>query len=294
MVSLAKRLEKKRKDLFPEEKSKKEKSKKEEVKELPTVKPAPIIPKSEIIRDQDTGKITGITTPEGKTIFASPKDIQTIAAKQMEKYGAPAGTIEASQIATARQQTEMGQQAIQEQQNRPGVKLPTQPQNIDIAQALAGGIESAAIPAAVTGTATLATGGILAPAAVTATAGAFLIGIRNSIKQQINQGIIAKGNIKTLKTNMNKAVTDLNQGGNSAQDVSFFYQNLDQLKINRAQIKADAKSVWAIAAGEDATIELEKYENFFKYELPILENELNQAILNPNPNKILLTAEEMQ
>ncbi len=293
MVALAKGLKKKRPDLFPE-------------KEEPKPKPKPIpqptapapAPKSQIIReqeeDQDTGKITGITTPEGNTFFGNPRDIQAIAEKQRQKYEAPQGTTEAAQTAYAQQLRAFGMQQAQQQAGLAAQPI-TQPnaQSINYLQAAAEGISAAAIPAAITA-ATAPTGVGLA-AGLTATGTAFLAGFRSSMQQQISEGITAKTReLSEIETNMKKATQDLNAGGNAAIDVTYFYQMFTQARKNEAQIIADVQSVLATAAGEEGTIELAKYNSFFAYTFPYLENELNQAIMNPDPNKILLTAEEMQ
>ena len=283
---IVKKLNKNRPAIFDEEKKKAEK----------VVQPvqAPVETKSQIIRNQDTGKISGITTPSGETFLGSPKTVQEIAENQRQQFEAPAGTIEASQVAAEQQLREQGIAALEQAQNRPALNLPTDAQNVGLGQAALSGaayIIPGAVGGAAVGGVAGAGAGAIPGAAVGAVAG-FLTGVRSSIKQQIGEGITAKGDVKVLKSNLKKAITDINQGGNSPEDIAFFYDNLDQMRINQAQVKADSQTVWALAAGEDATIELERYEKFFRYELPLLENELNQAVLNPNPSKILVDFEE--
>ena len=283
---IVKKLNKNRPAIFDEEKKKAEK----------VVQPvqAPVETKSQIIRNQDTGKISGITTPSGETFLGSPKTVQEIAENQRQQFEAPAGTIEASQVAAEQQLREQGIAALEQAQNRPALNLPTDAQNVGLGQAALSGaayIIPGAVGGAAVGGVAGAGAGAIPGAAVGAVAG-FLTGVRSSIKQQIGEGITAKGDVKVLKSNLKKAITDINQGGNSPEDIAFFYDNLDQMRINQAQVKADSQTVWALAAGEDATLELERYEKFFRYQLPLLENELNQAVLNPNPSKILVDFEE--
>lgn len=252
----------------------------------------------QIIRDQNTGNVSGVTLQNGQTFLGSSREIQGVASAQAKNQMAPTGTTEASQIALTEQRRQEAEAILQQYK---GQQIPQEvlnsltPPQIDYLTAAFSGVGKAIIPAVGTAISTLpalASAGITAPATFAlgaTTIASFVAGVRDNIKTQMSQGIMATGgDLNSLKKNMRSAVTDLNTGGNPATAIDLYYQNLNQIKINQAQLRIDAKSFLSTITGEKAVLELDDYELFLSKTLPYLDNELQQAVLNPNPNKILV------
>lgn len=70
----------------------------------------------QVIRDEETGEISGFQLPSGKSsIGSSPKTNREMLELYAKKFAAPAGTIEASEVTSQQQKLEMAEQLRQEQ-----------------------------------------------------------------------------------------------------------------------------------------------------------------------------------
>jgi len=76
------------------------KKKKEEPAPAPAPAPAPepVKPVVQVIRDQDTGRISGVIKPDGSAFLGSGKDIKPLIEKETGRLAAPAGSVEAGSV----------------------------------------------------------------------------------------------------------------------------------------------------------------------------------------------------
>lgn len=216
----------------------------------------------------------GTTTSTGQQVFLSKQALQVL-----EKYKT-SGAISPEDLATL------------------------SPSEIDYVQAVLTGSSSAVIGAA--GTAlTGAAGGALvggpAGGLVGAVGGAVLgavsgavLGIKSDIKSQLAGNIGKSGPaLEKGESNLRTIITNINAGGNPVEGVNLFYQQLAAIDLAHQQLKLDTQRSLSKFTGEDGTAELGKYVVFNNQTRAMLERELAQAIANPNPNKILVTPEEL-
>ena len=91
---------------------------------------------------------------------------------------------------------------------------------------------------------------------------------------------------------MRAIVTDTNQGGSAGDNLDLFNSQLTLIDESYSKLALENRGKFL---GKDATIELENFENFYSVggsrELWI--REMQQAILNPNPNKVLIMPEDL-
>lgn len=272
--------------------SKQPKSLPQELAEPPTAPQE--VPKPEIIRDQETGEITGLTFPDGRTITGSEKDLLPIISKRAPT-GTPAGTIEASQAGFQRElskfSAEEQQKALKLFQEFQGQPLPQEllnqlsPTEISAFQAIAGGVSGQAgtiASGALTGA--LVGGG---PGALVGAGAGIITGIISNIRGQSRD--IIKGKARTISTfdsNMNDAITAINGGDNPSANVLVFRDNYFNALSLRQELKIEQQRFIAKGIGKDAQRELIAVETYIEEVLPNLERELQLSILNPNPAKI--------
>jgi hypothetical protein len=173
------------------------------------------------------------------------------------------------------------------------------PTEIDQYQALAtggfgagAGAIGGAITGAVAGSAGAGIGTI--PGAAIGLGIGVLQGVRSNIGNQISGEILArKIELSEGEANLRTIISDINSGGNPIQDTELFFKNVVRIRIAHERLKLDTQRDLAKFTGKDGTPELARYRIFFDQTLPLLERELEQSLLNPNPNKILVTQEEI-
>lgn len=123
----------------------------------------------------------------------------------------------------------------------------------------------------------------------------FIRGEINSMKKQQNENIAASySNLPTSAKNLRMIIQDTNQGGDATSNWALFQEQLDVIDEARGQLKRESRGVKKLITGEDAKVELEKMENFYAVggARDYLINEMQQAILNPNPAKSLVTMDD--
>lgn len=173
----------------------------------------------------------------------------------------------------------------------------------DIGQALGAatkafipGVTKGAVAGAIGGTA-IAPGpgtaiGAVAVGALGGVGGAIMAFI-NNLKQQRKEDITASAvTLPKRQRNALAYVTDVNQGGSVSDDVERFNLELSAIDKDYAQLQLDSKSKFL---GEDATVELATYEMFYEPggTRDRLIYEMQQAILNPNPSKNLISISDV-
>ena len=180
---------------------------------------------------------------------------------------------------------------------------------IDIGQAIGAGfsnilpalIGGATAGAAIGGTATAPAGGAgaIPGAAIGAAGGAitgFLNGVKNNIKNQqsdsfaADQQALVKGE-KYLKA----LITDTNKyPGNAAENSALFYQTLNNIEAAHQRTWKDSQEDLNKFLGNDGTVQLAKFEIFNNNMKDYYIRQFNQALLNPDVTKSLITVEDLQ
>lgn len=293
-----------------------------EIEKLPKGKGTPIIKGEEPpkppeqkrfeFQEIDEGDNVVVTTPEGESFFISRRDLETFQ-KQAQKRGLPA--VSGEQAEFERKQAEFlkgrSEKALelfrqfQGQPLPPDVLATLKPHEIDEYQSLTSSLISGGITVAGGAAGALIggafTGGIAAVggAAIGAGAGAFVVSkilgnVQANIKEQVSDYLKASAiPLKTIQTNLQRYITSNNQGGNSIENTQLFYNDLEFLKQEWEILKLDVRE-YKNYVGEDGHQQLVKYEIFFERTLPRLEQDLQSSIINPNPNKILLSALDLE
>lgn len=250
----------------------------------------------EIIRDQDTGEPTFIF--KGGSYFSVDKEDPNAIA-----VGAP----EAAQTAESQNALNLFQE-FRGQPLPPDVLASLSPVDIDAYQALATGGAGAAIGAVGTGVGGAIAGGAVGSAGgpVGAVGGAVLgalaglitgaaAGIRANVGAQLGGQISAKeGTFERNRTDLGILITNTNQGGPALDNVQSFQEVVTRMRLERAQLKKDTSTFYAKGTGNDGTRMLARYNLFFEQTLPLFEQQMEQAILNPNPNLNLVDLSDLE
>ena len=265
----------------------------------------------EIIRD-DKGHVTGVSLPDGRTFLGVGRDEALgLAENFLKKQQVPAGAIEAEVGAEARRkQAETLQQqetglglASQVGQLSPEILDQVQRGKIEIGQVLGGGL-AAATPGVAGGVVAGAAGGALVGGvgaipgavggAVIGGVGAFVAGARSNLKSQ-KQGLVqaGAGSLMDGEKNLRKFVTAANKDpANAAEYMTMFNEQLSYIARDEGILKLDTKGFLKDISGVDGTPQIADYERFNIITRPFLEQQMQMALLNPDPNKNLITAEE--
>ena len=282
----------------------------------------------EVLTKEGTGKQAGITLPgetpgqkyfgpqgeitreqymamggtPGRTFLGlSPKDVAGVAAGEAAKTEMPFGAISAQEGAAIREQQLLAGQVGITGQAGPGV-IPqlSQRQALQSAfsLALAGAIGGAAVGAA--GGAVVGGIGAIPGAiggAIVGAVGSFLTAYRGNLKaQQAGELTAKKTEARQLVTNMRNAVTVTNTDpGTMLENLEYFNTNYMLMRQKYADLQAmkyDDKARWL---GEDTTKEMVRYELFFMKDGTgdILITQMKAAMVAPDPNKILLSVNEL-
>jgi len=279
--------------------------------------PPPVkLKQPEVIFDQETGKMTGVKMPDGRTFLGiSPNDIRGLVGKATQDTSLPAGALPAGTQQAQQDTTQQIQRLTQLAQQ--GLLTPQEMQAIqgaspDIGQALgAGGI--GVIPGAAGGLATGIGAGILGGAISGAAAGSvvpgigtvilgaagaltgFLIAVKGNIKKQQTEQFAAdtlaltKGN-----TFLRSLITDTNQNPQNAPDnIALFYKTLNMIDAAHVKTYRDSQENLNKFLGEDGTVQLARFETFNSTLRAYYINRFNIALNNPDPNQVLLGSEDL-
>ena len=296
---------------------KKEKKKKEEEKVVvpeekkPSITTPPPIKQTqpEILRNEE-GRVVGVALPDGRTLMGIDKEEAFGQAQAfLGKQAIPAGTIEAEQAGAQRAEQQRlqaltaqtgnltpEQKQILEEQARQqvGVKEPMGlglgilPENINLAQAATAGAAEAGIYGAGAGIVTgMGSNPVSWGAIVAGSAAGFIKGAYSDIKQQQAGLVTAQGmNVDKAITQLNNIISARNLGADEIESAMLYQQTISNAYQGWAELKLQTQGT--VKAFDDGTVELEKYEIFFR-EGGVLDSinfKFNQALVNPNPSKI--------
>jgi len=266
-----------------------------------------------VYRDAGTGKLSGVELPDGRTFLGlSPQQVNEIAASEVAKRQTPAGAVDIGQqnIAQQQQQQQVSQgiQLAQQIGQQPQNPVELAPEKVNVGQAIASGLTTAA-PVAVSGiiggavaggTAGLGFGAI--PGAIggglLGGIGGFLQGVRSNIKNQRSEAATtAKLAQVDIEQNLRALITDTNaHPENAAENLGLFNSQLDLMRAKHAKLYAETKSNVNKFVGEDGTPELERYELFYQPggARDYIVSQMQIALMNPDPSKNFLTNEDLK
>jgi len=248
-----------------------------------------------LFTDVETGKTSGITRPDGTTFLGAEKDIESVASSLLPE---PTPGITAVQ-----QQQELARRTELLPQIQ-GVTTPdTEQLRLDYAQAFGAALSTAAT-GAIGGAAVGAAGGAAAGAGVGAIPGAvggavvggiggFLSAFRGNLATQ--QQDFLTGTTATLKkgeSGLRIIIQNTNMGADPISQVQAFNEGLSLIDEAHSSAKREAQE-GSKFLGKDGHVELVKFETFQSLTRGTLVDQFNQALINPNPNKISLTQEQI-
>lgn len=254
-----------------------------------------------VIRDQETGKPSVITTADGRTIAANEREIRFLANRDAAIRATPTGAVEASDIAARGQRAGIAGQVGQTELGN------IEQENISFEQATKSGlgatipgIAGGAVGGALTGAAVGAAGGPAAPVTVPIAAiggaiiggvGTFIAGFRSNLKTQRKD--IVKGDAITLlkaEQNLLKIVMNTNKGSEPTEMLEMFNEQMSLIDQNYARIQLETSDDLSKWLGEDGHKQLQKFQDFNSPggAREFLVTTMQEAVLNPDPNKILI------
>ena len=259
-------------------------------------------PTNDFINPQ-TGQPSSYQLPDGRVLMGlDPQTIREIANREAGKRENIAIQSEGSNIIAQQQKMQEGKQLVGEV----GQINPQQQQagSLDIGQAAgvaglgaAGGIATGLATGALVGAGIGAAGGPAAPltipigAALGAITG-IVTGFISNLRKQKNENIQASySNLARSTRNLRAIVTDTNGGGSAASNIDLFNSQLTLIDEAYSRLQLENRGKFL---GADATTQLENMENFYSVggSRELLIREMQQAILNPNANKVLVTMED--
>lgn len=264
---------------------------------------APSVP--QVIRDQDTGKLTGVVQ-EGKPSFLGlpPRDVSAIVARRNEGTQIPQGSADLAQSIELQKRRIAGFQAAQQLGNlNPEILEQVKQGKIDINQVLSAGA-SAVVPSLVGG---VIAGGAAAATGVGAPAAPFIIGgaaiggsilaARSNLKAQ-KQGLITASSqgLKDAQVELNRLISLANQDpANALTYADMFNEHLSYIERDYGILKLDTEGFLSDITGAGGTPQLSDYARFYQPngQRQRLILQMETALLNPNPNNILTTSEDI-
>ena len=265
-----------------------------------------------VFTDVNTGKPSGITTPQGETFLGlRPEEVQQY---QQRRTGVGMQALPSIQEAKLMEEQQARLQLIQQEAANVGNIPAAQGQltNPDLQQALQTGA-AGAIPGVVGGIATGALAGGLAGAAgivggptalltipALATAGGiagYLTATRSNLKSQAS-GVITgqQATLRKGESNLRALITDTNSHPENAfENLALFNDQLSRIDQAHANLNRDTSGAEGLNSwlGEDGTPQLAKFEDFNAITRDMLVNEMRNAMITPNPSKILITSDEI-
>jgi len=253
----------------------------------------------DVFRDQDTGRLTGLTKPDGTTLLGlSPKEVRAQAGFSLENTELPAGTQEALAASQARGALEEGGQLVGQVGQLGEIGELTPSVETFNRQSLLTALNQA-IPTALSRTAQGALGGAVTVAAggpIGAGGGALIGGAigtvegffnayNNNLAAQASGEISARQKtFRAAKADMRQAAMNLWSGrGEKTQILESFNIRMTDMKEAQLQLELDVSTNLNLRSGKDGTALLQQYEEFFKEGgvAEHLENEMRLALISP-------------
>jgi len=286
---------------------KKKKKKEQELTATPKPAPTPAPPPKEdggVFTSSVTGKPSGIEMPDGKTYLGlKPEDVAFIQERE-GLVGEKALPVISEVAAQKARLTPFAEQV--------GVTPPigeVSPDELSYEQAAksALGLTAAGVVGgAATGAAAGLIGGPAAPVTVPAAAiigavvgglSTFIGGFRGNLKTQRKDMLAGESaNIRKQEQNMLKLVMDVNRGGDPVRNLGYFNDQMALINENHERLKLETSDSLSKWLGEDGHTQLERYEVFYSPGgmRDILVAQMQDAILNPDPNKILTSLSDIE
>lgn len=233
---------------------------------------------AQVIRDAETGKISGIELPGGRVIMAKGSEIQKIASRNAPEP-TPAGTVEASQVARANQQQELINQIGKSVSLGPSGNTKLGDNALTSAEL---GIGAALIGSELGAATALApaTGGLSLAAAISAAGGKLLFDARQGVKEDFNDFGNSRKNLKSIMNAVNAGTMD------ASEAVGLYNIELAKISRARADLKLKSQNKLENYLGGPGD-ELADVESFFSVEKQVFDTQLALAVANPDPRKII-------
>ena len=248
--------------------------------------PQPGTDQTKVVRDQNTGRITFLETPDGKFISGPEKSLRNIIQKKSEEAKTPEGAVEATQVAR--------QQQVQELLGQGGVNQPQdlalqQQGGIPLNPVLEAGLGRAlpgAVGAAIGGTLGAVGGpvGIAAGAAVGGSvANQFVSGLTGKLKEEQQQKIrVSYDSIPKSQAQINKMIRYVKQGGDPILALNEINRQLSAIDQAEAEIKLSSMEDLSTFLSVDGGDELGRIDNWNTQIRPNIELLFLQAAQNPS------------
>lgn len=266
---------------------------------VPEIKPS----QPQVIRDQDTGKVSGVTLPDGRTILGNEKNIKAVIEKRFNEQQTPQGAVEGKQIAQNQNQIINAQEAANKlgQQVQPNVDLGQSPQEtatnlglnaVSIAGGVTGGAGVGAAAGAALGTVVPGIGNV-----VGGVAGGIIGGVVGGIgtvsaKISLDRRQATKEAFTVYKSAV-KRDTELinlaNSGMVSPDEIQLQYDlNLANLRASEAELKKQTRGAVnkQLSGAMDELIQVQAYLN----KEGERRTRLAIALQAPNPNLVYSVA----
>ena len=246
------------------------------------------------------GEVTGIELSDGRTFFGLDRgEVGQIVENRRQKREIPEGAIGATEAAEA----EGEQERVLAIAQQIGKNLAAQGIEVDpvsLEQAIKSGLAAAAT-GAVGGAAigTVTGGGVGSIPAATGLAivgavGGFLAGFRSNLATQRKDMLAGESsNLRKMEANLRIIVQAVDEGADPTEQLSFFNDQLSLIDEAHARLKLETSDDLSLWLGEDGHKQLEKFETFNTGTggragtRDILIDDMQRAILNPNPNRQL-------
>lgn len=283
----------------------------ERLQPQPEPTPQPPSPPGSIVRNAETGEVSGFINSEGNFVASTRQEAEAVLQRQQAKTQPFPGEVSAEGFQIAQRETARK------------FKLASQVGQIDFALAselddmginwkeafLAGtgkldivGIGTAAAAGAFAGGAAAIPTAGLGPAAVAAiTAGGtainqFYKGVQENIKAQ--KGDLLSGKRTELKQRqraMMNYISAANANPAGADEMVLAY-NIEKslVRSDYLSLSHEASEALTLFGGQDGTPQLIAYEIFFESVEPSLDLRMEEAVLKPDPTRAYLSVEDFE
>jgi len=299
------------KDLFKKKKKEEERGTREWTPPIPDLPPVDV-PKLEekpevtrgdgaIFTSSATGKPSGIEMPSGETYLGlKPEEVAFI----QERAGLQNLPIISEEARKLKKVTPLAEQV--------GAIPPAGEVTPDVlsyeqaAKSALGLTAAGVVGGAATGAAAGLLGGPAAPVTVPVASAigaiigglsTFIGGFRGNLKTQRKDMLSGESaNVRKQEQNMLKLIMDVNRGGDPVRNLGFFNDQLALINENHERLKLETSDDLSRWLGEDGHTQLERYEVFYSSGgmRDILTAQMQDAILNPDPNKVLISLETIE
>lgn len=252
-------------------------------------------------RNQDTGRISSITTPDGHVFTGlSPKDLKSILQTSQQKQAELGNAIPQEQATQAREQLQQtqqqqvqGEQLAKQVGNTEGIQTPSlSDQRVDAGEAVTAGFvggASASATGLIAGAVGVsgASGGLLTVPAITVAGASALYNIRSQAKDLI---ALNKDTLEQGPKNLNNIINLANIHPELAPELlSQFNMQLALIEQAHANVNQASRSNVNKFVGADGKVELAKFEMFNTPggQRQRLIERMQISLVAPNPKNVI-------